>query len=240
MSWPLALLAAACGYIAGSIPFARIIARWVDPGRPLETIRMAVPGGGELISDAVSATTIRLQYGARYGCLTSLLDMAKAAGVTAAFFYAFPGQHLHLIAAGMATVGHIWPAFGRFRGGRGQSPIIGSLWVIDPLSPWVVYPAAQLLGLLTRMRPYVGRFGPEAFLIPWFWFRFRSLPHMLFALGLLIVRLAAMRSEIAQFRRLRREGKLRSLSDELAFLGLDRRVTALRARFRRSDPDPPK
>lgn len=194
---------------------------------------MAVPGGGELVSNAASATAVRLQYGARYGCLTSLLDMAKAAGVTAAFLLSFPDQHLHLVAAGMATAGHIWPIFGRFRGGRGQSPIIGSLLVIDPASAFTVYPAAQVLGLLTRTRPYVGRFGPEALLIPWFWFRLQSLPHIAFAIGVLLLRLVAMRSEIAQFRRLRREGKLRSIADELAFLHLDHRITSLRNRLLR-------
>ncbi len=214
-----AILAAACGYLVGSVSFASIIGRILGRGAPLKRIEMPIPGTDEVLSsDAVSATTVRLEYGARYGCLTSLLDMAKATGITLGFKLYAPDQPLFLIAAGMTVVGHIWPFYMRFHGGRGQSPIIGSLFVIDWPSALIVFPAAQILGVLTRTRPYTGRFGPEALLMVWFWYRFASLPHVLFAVGLLAVRLIAMRREIGEFHRLRRHGYLRSLTDEFAFL----------------------
>ncbi|MBN1858428.1 glycerol-3-phosphate acyltransferase [Candidatus Bipolaricaulota bacterium] len=225
MSWPFAILAAVCGYFIGSISFATIVGRILGRGAPLEPIKMPIPESDRaLLSDAVSATTIRLQYGARFGCLTSVLDMAKAAAVTLGVKLLAPEQPLFLVAAGMTVVGHIWPFQLRFRGGRGQSPIIGSLFVIDWPSALIVFPAAQILGVLTRTRPYTARFGPEALLTAWFWYRFASLPHVLFAAGLFVVRLLAMRREIAQFHRLRKQGNLRSLADEFAFLDGSSRI----------------
>ena len=105
-----AILAAACGYLVGSVSFASIIGRILGRGAPLKRIEMPIPGTDEVLSsDAVSATTVRLEYGARYGCLTSLLDMAKATGITLGFKLYAPDQPLFLIAAGMTVVGHIWP-----------------------------------------------------------------------------------------------------------------------------------
>lgn len=213
------LLAVVAGYLVGSISFAALIARILGRGTPLSQIHLPVPGTEQaLSSNAVSATAVRLQYGARYGCLTSLLDMAKAAAITLVFKQLSPEQPLFLIASGMTVVGHVWPFYLRFRGGRGQSPIIGSLFVIDWPAALIVFPAAQVLGVLTRTRPYTGRFGPELLLAAWFWYRFASVPHVLFAFGLLIVRLIAMRRELRQFHQLRKQGHLRSLADEFAFL----------------------
>ena len=238
------LLAVAGGYLVGSISFAALIARILGRGTPLSQIHLPVPGTEQaLSSNAVSATAVRLQYGARYGCLTSVLDMAKAAAITLAFKQIAPGQPLLLIASGMTVVGHIWPLYLRFRGGRGQSPIIGSLFVIDWPAALIVFPAAQVLGILTRTRPYTARFGPELLLAAWFWYRFASVPHVLFAVGLLLIRVIAMRRELRQFHQLRKQGHLHSLADEFAFLDgsprLRRCVDRLtRRRSSKQDSDP--
>jgi len=235
MHWALGILAATAGYAVGSIPFAWIIARIVDRNKPLQPIRLQIPGSErELTSDAVSATAVRLQFGARYGCLTSLLDMAKAAGITLLFQRLYPGQSLHLIAAGCTVVGHIWPLFHRFRGGRGQSPIIGSLFVIDWPAALVVYPAAQLLGLVTGLRSYVGRLAPMLLLAGWFGYRFGDLDHILFAMALFVVRVVAMQDEIRQYATLRREGALSSLRDELNLLQAGESLGRFFRRFRRN------
>lgn len=221
MSWGPALLAAASGYLVGSIPFALLVLRWFGKGEALRPTELPIPGSNDVLrSDAVSATAVRLQLGARYGCLTSVLDMLKAVVVTLAFKLLYPDALYFLIASGLAVVGHVWPIFNRFRGGRGQSPIIGSLFVVDWPSPLIAYPLAQVLGLLSRSRAFVGRFGTMLIAAAWLSFRFASLPHALYAIGLFALRIIAMRREICQYARLRGEGKLRTLSDELEFLRL--------------------
>ena len=221
MSAPIALLAAVSGYLLGSVPFALLVVRLFGEGESLRSTELLIPGSEETLrTDAVSATAVRLRLGSRYGCLTSLLDMAKAAAITLAFKLGYPGMPYFLISSGMAVVGHVWPVFHRFRGGRGQSPAIGGLFVLDWTAPLIAYPAAQFLGLVTRSRAYVGRFAPMLIAAAWLFLRFREIPYVFWGLGVFGVRVLAMRAEVRQYARLRRAGHLRTLGDELRFLGL--------------------
>jgi len=218
----IALIAAVSGYLIGAIPFALVVVRVFGQGQRLHPVELAIPGTDTLLrSDAVAATAVRLQLGARYGCLTSILDMAKAAVVTLAFKLWFPNDPYFLIASGFAVVGHIWPIFHRFRGGRGQSPVIGSLFVVDWPAPLVVYPLAQVLGLLTRSRAYAGRFAPMLLACGWLYLRFHDLSFVYYGLGLFVVRTLAMRGEIGQYKRIRQSGALQTLGDEAALMGYD-------------------
>jgi glycerol-3-phosphate acyltransferase PlsY len=228
-----AVLAVVAGYLAGSIPFALVIVRLFGKGQRLERTRLSVPGAEDVLeSDAVGATAVRLQLGARYGCLTSILDMAKASAVTLGFKLAYPDAPYFLIAAGFAVVGHIWPIFNRLQGGRGQSPAIGGLFVLDWPAPLVAYPLAQVLGLMTRSRAYVGRFAPMLIAAAWLYLRFQDLAFVWYATGLLAIRIVAMRSEIKQYAQIKKAGGLRSLSDELELLnygpGISRMLEQLR------------
>jgi len=230
----VALFAAATGYIVGSIPFALIVTRLFGRGQRLAAAELAVPGTDDVLrSDAVSTTAVRLQLGARYGCLTSLLDMAKATAVALAFRLAYPDAPYVLIASGFAVVGHIWPPFNRFRGGRGQSPAIGGLFVVDWPAPLVVYPLAQILGLVTRSRAYVGRFAPMLLASGWLYLRFHDLSFVYYGLGLFVIRMLAMRGEIAQYTRIRRSGGLNSLADEVALMGYGKILEGFGVRIRR-------
>ncbi|MFC2106583.1 glycerol-3-phosphate acyltransferase [Candidatus Bipolaricaulota bacterium] len=236
-----ALLAALTAYVVGSVPFALVVTRWFGQGEVLRPTELAVPDSDQpLRSSSVSATAVRLQLGARYGCLTSILDMAKAAAVTLTFKLVWPEQPYYLIAAGFATIGHVWPIFHRFLGGRGQSPIIGSLFVIDWPTPLITYPLAQVLGLSLRSRAYVGRFAPTLLAAGWLFFRFRSVPHILLCVGLFAIRVIAMRDEIRQYRTLRANGALSSFSEEVEMLHLGDRVDRTTRRvmhaFRRRRP----
>ena len=241
MTVHVALLAAVAGYIVGSIPFALIVTRLFGRGKRLKPAEFTVPSTEDVLrSDAVSATAVRLQLGARYGCLTSILDMAKAAAVALAFRLAYPDAPYVLIASGFAVVGHIWPLFNRFRGGRGQSPAIGGLFVVDWPTPLVVYPLAQVLGLVTGSRAHVGRFAPMLLASGWLYLRFHDLSFVYYGLGLFAVRMLAMRDEIVQYARIRRSGGLQSLAHEVALMGYGEilksfglRIRQLSSRLRR-------
>ena len=80
MTTGIALLAAVIGYLSGSISFAILVTRFAAPDGKLSKITVSVPDSDlKIESDTLSATTVRLQLGARYGCLVSILDMVKAA-----------------------------------------------------------------------------------------------------------------------------------------------------------------
>src|SRR5512135_846198 len=91
MNLTIAVLAIVVGYLLGAISFARVIARRLAPDKELSAIAVPVPETQEhYIFRSISATTIRMQYGPKYGCLTSALDMLKALVPTALFRLAYP------------------------------------------------------------------------------------------------------------------------------------------------------
>jgi glycerol-3-phosphate acyltransferase PlsY len=72
------------------------------------------------------------EIGAREGVLVGLIDVAKGAGaILIAQALAIP--ELWVFGAGFAAlVGHNFPVFARFRGGRGAATIFGIFFVLAP------------------------------------------------------------------------------------------------------------
>jgi glycerol-3-phosphate acyltransferase PlsY len=217
----LALTAALTGYLLGSISFARIVTRLAAPEQDISNIKITLPDSDAgLESDAVSATTVRLHVGPRYGCLTSVLDMAKAGAPALAFRIFYPEAPYYLIVAGMATVGHNWPVYHRFKGGRGLSPILGGMLVIDWVGVLVTNLIGFLLGLPSRNLLIVTG-GGIVFMIPWIWFRTGDLAQLTYAFAMNVIYWASMIPEIQEYQRLRQEGHLKDFqeADQLRVVG---------------------
>ena len=209
----LTLTAAVIGYLLGSISFARIVTRLAAPEQDISKIKVTLPDSeAGMESDAVSATTVRLHVGARYGCLTSILDMAKAAAPALAFRTIYPEAPYYLVAAGMATVGHNWPIYHRFKGGRGLSPILGGMLVIDWLGVLVSNLAGFLLGLPSRNLLVVTG-GGVFFMTFWIWFRTGDIPQLIYAVLMNVIYWSSMIPEIREYLRLRREGHLEAFQE---------------------------
>ena len=66
--------------------------------------------------------------------------------------------------------GHDWPLYHRFKGGRGESAIIGGMAVIDPLALVVTNVLGTFIGWLAG-DVLVLRWSFLILLIPWFWLR---------------------------------------------------------------------
>jgi glycerol-3-phosphate acyltransferase PlsY len=209
----LAFIAALIGYFLGSISFARMVTRLAAPNQDISKIKVTLPDSEVGVeSDAVSATTVRLHVGSRYGCLTSVLDMIKAGLPALAFRVLYPDAPYYLIAAGMATVGHNWPAYHRFKGGRGLSPILGGMLVMDWIGVLVTNLVGLLLGLPSRNLLVVTGAG-IVLMIPWLWFRAGDLAQILYAIVMNLVYWISMIPEIQGYWQLRREGNLQAFRD---------------------------
>jgi glycerol-3-phosphate acyltransferase PlsY len=130
------LLALALGYLLGSIPFGLLLTRFAGKG----DVR-------EIGSGNIGATNV-LRTGSRgLAALTLVLDCLKA---TAAILIAdrlFRNQPIPFAAAG-AMVGHLYPVWLKFRGGKGVATLLGVLIPLMP-SAAIVYAAVWLILLLT-------------------------------------------------------------------------------------------
>ena len=231
MNIGIALLAAAAGYLFGSISWARIITRLVAPGTDISMIREPVPHTDEVFeSDSVSATTVRIHVGTRYGCLTAILDMLKVALPTLAFKLWLPDTPYFLLVAAMGVVGHDWPLFFKFKGGRGESPILGGLIVIDFIGLVVTNVLGFALGVLAG-NILVLRWAGLVLLIPWMWLRFHDWAYVAYMAFVNVIYWIAMTPDLKQYFQFK-DAAIDPTQEELAeFLGMGARLGRLLDRY---------
>jgi glycerol-3-phosphate acyltransferase PlsY len=130
------LFALALGYLLGSIPFGLILTRFAGKG----DVR-------EIGSGNIGATNV-LRTGSRWlAALTLLLDCFKA---TVAILIArrLFGEETGQIAAAGAMIGHLYPVWLKFRGGKGVATFLGVLIALLPVAA-AVYAAIWLVLLMT-------------------------------------------------------------------------------------------
>ena len=122
---PWLLAALACGYLTGSVPFGVIIAKLFRLG----DLR-------KIGSGSIGATNVLRTGNKAAALLTVLLDAAKGAGPVAIFLST--SGDLAAQAAGLgAFLGHCFPVWLRFRGGKGVATWLGVLLALHPLT-WAV------------------------------------------------------------------------------------------------------
>jgi glycerol-3-phosphate acyltransferase PlsY len=130
------LLALALGYLFGSIPFGFVLTRLAGKG----DIR-------DIGSGNIGATNV-LRTGNKWlALLTAVLDCLKA---TAAILIAqrFLGAETGAFAAAGAFVGHLYPVWLKFRGGKGAATLFGILIALLPLAA-ALYAGVWLFMLVT-------------------------------------------------------------------------------------------
>jgi acyl phosphate:glycerol-3-phosphate acyltransferase len=130
------LFALALGYLLGSIPFGLVLTRLAGKG----DIR-------EIGSGNIGATNV-LRTGSRpLAMLTLVLDCLKATAAILAAQLLF-GRETGAFAATGALVGHLYPVWLRFRGGKGAATLLGILLaLLWPAA--ILYAAVWVLLLLT-------------------------------------------------------------------------------------------
>src|SRR5438046_1268126 len=101
-------------YLIGSVPFALLLARrW-----RVSDLRLV--GSGNL-----GAANVMRASGVTAGVLVALLDMAKGAASVWLAARLSPGPAIPAAAGVAAIVGHIYPVWLRFRGGKGVATACG-------------------------------------------------------------------------------------------------------------------
>jgi glycerol-3-phosphate acyltransferase PlsY len=131
--WPILL-----GYLAGSVPFAFLLAR-----RAGIDVRFAGSGN-------VGAANVLRTTGTRRAILVMSLDVAKGVLAVALALVVHAGVTLTALAAAAAVVGHIYPVWLRFHGGKGVAVAAGVFAVLTPIATALAAGLFLVIVWLTR------------------------------------------------------------------------------------------
>lgn len=134
----LNVIAAIVGYLLGSIPFAYITAR-LKKG-----IDIKQAGSGN-----VGALNVYREVGPIFGLSVLAADVVK--GALAVLIARWLGlSDMWICVAGFAAVvGHNWPIFLKFRGGRGAATIMGVLIPLVPIQFAIGFGIAAIVVMIT-------------------------------------------------------------------------------------------
>ncbi|OQY18524.1 MAG: hypothetical protein B6I34_10605 [Anaerolineaceae bacterium 4572_32.1] len=220
-----ALLAALIGYLLGAISFARLVGRLVAPEKDLTKTEIAVPDSDDTVQmGSVSATTVSMHIGPKFGFITVVLDMLKVALPTLAFKRLYPEAPYFLIVAATGMIGHIWPVYHRFKGGRGMSIVYGGMFAIDWIGVFATSLGGMLFGLVVLRDVLVAYMAGLWFVIPWLWFRTHDLWYVAYGVVVNVVLLIAMIPEMKQYIKFKRERKDIDLSVTMQQTGMGRGI----------------
>jgi acyl-phosphate glycerol 3-phosphate acyltransferase len=119
---PLAAIPAILfSYLLGAVPFGYIVAR-------LRGVDIFAAGSGN-----IGATNVGRVLGRRFGVFVFVLDFLKGAFPVAVVRQELPDPPWVAVAAGLAAfVGHMFPVYLRFRGGKGVATGTGAVAVLLP------------------------------------------------------------------------------------------------------------
>ena len=128
-------------YLLGSIPWGYMVILW------REGVDIREHGSGR-----TGMTNVLRTAGPKIAALVLLLDMSK--GILSIFLarQVIGTNEGEAIAGLLALVGHNWPVFLQFRGGRGILTAFGGLWV---MAPPVAAIAAAVMVVITLVSRYV-------------------------------------------------------------------------------------
>lgn len=131
-------------YLLGSVPFGLLFARTTGVD-----VRRAGSGN-------IGATNVSRLLGKRLGILTLLADTAKGALPPLGACWLFAGhprlELVMVLAGGAAFVGHLFPVYLGFKGGKGVATALGVFLVLAPMA---VAGAALLFIVAVALSGYV-------------------------------------------------------------------------------------
>lgn len=203
--WLLYIFAGLTGYLVGSISVFRMMHRVLKRREGL-TVSTTVESNSDNATEPpiYSATILGMEYGKKYGCITSIGDMLKVAIPTLVVRLLFPDQDFHLVTALMAIVGNSYPLYYKFRGGAGYSAILGAVFVINWFGVFIANGAAMVLGYLFG-NVVIMRLAGNILYIFWFWIYFNDINYVGFIILANVVFWVTTTKHIKQIPKLKEE-----------------------------------
>ena len=133
------ILVIVIGYIMGNFASSYFV------GKLLANIDIREHGSG----NAGAANTFR-GLGATAGAIVFVCDVLKGILATAIGLWITGSRAGAMLAGGMAVIGHNWPVFFRFKGGKGIAASFGLIIVLFPKIALILFAAVVPLMLITR------------------------------------------------------------------------------------------
>lgn len=114
------------GYLAGSVPFGLVLTRLAG----LEDIRKIGSGN-------IGATNVLRTGRKDLALLTVIFDASKAGLMALLFKDIYNSEFLGLVAGTMAIIGHNYPIWLHFKGGKGVASTLGLMVFMTPVTGWL-------------------------------------------------------------------------------------------------------
>ena len=172
MNWMIYIAIAAIAYLLGSVPFGLILIR-IARG---EDVRRSGSGN-------IGATNVARFGGAKLGMATLLLDALKgylAVVIAIAVSRRSPDVDPGLAAATAALcaiLGHVFPVWLRFHGGKGVATAVGAFLGLAPRAVLVVFAVFLIIVVISRYVSLGSIVGSAIFpVLAYFLYRGRSSP----------------------------------------------------------------
>jgi glycerol-3-phosphate acyltransferase PlsY len=182
MTW---LLAALGGYLAGSIPFALLVSRV-----------MALPDPRTYGSGNIGATNV-LRSGSRIAALLTLIgDAAKGWAAVLVARHLGASDEAMAIVGFAAFLGHVFPVWLRFRGGKGVATAAGVLIAFDWRLGVAIVIAWLTIAVVSRYSSVAALFAPAAT-----WYIVGTGPVFLAVIAMSIILIARHRANIMKLAR---------------------------------------
>jgi glycerol-3-phosphate acyltransferase PlsY len=112
----------AAGYLLGSIP----VGLWI--GRSVHGVDLRAGGSGK-----IGATNAYRRLGLKWSLLVFLLDVSKGIVPVVIVRAAFDSPTGDVLAGMAAIVGHVYPVYAGFHGGRAAATGFGALLILTPM-----------------------------------------------------------------------------------------------------------
>lgn len=185
----IVILACLAAYLIGSIPFGLLVAR-------AKGINIQQVGSGN-----IGATNISRNLGWKLGAFVGVLDFSKSFLSILLARALFTQNSLVLLISIMPMIGHIFPVWLKFKGGKGVATIFGILgayfgfpYFLAFLVLWVL--AVKAVKLMSLVNLGVALLLPLAF-----WAKFHAVWFVLFGILLCMVIWATHRMNIRRLLR---------------------------------------
>ena len=138
--WWAFLACAVIGYLLGSIPSGLLA------GRFARGIDIREYGSGR-----TGFTNVLRTVGPRWGVVVLVADLAKGVAPVIIARIVSDEPYVQAVAGLAAAIGHDWPVFARFEGGRGVATSFGAALAMSPIAAVAILPIGIGLVAVTRI-----------------------------------------------------------------------------------------